>query len=105
VTSLLGVSSQQRPPAETRYECVYWLLHRIPKAALTGGQSVFDADEYGRATALVSDGELRRMLRESPDETRRHLVAANPHLWDVIRRQQQARANGPNAGAEAEAQP
>jgi hypothetical protein len=103
VTALLGVPSQQRPPSEARYGCVYWLLHHVPQSVLPGGQNVLDADGFGRVTAFVSDEDLRLILRDAPDEARRQVVMSNPHLREVVR-QERARAAAPNARAAARPQ-
>ena len=79
VTASIGVPSQQRPPDNSRYGRVYWLLNEVNDQPLTNGSIVL-MTEKERTTILVEEAVLKRRLETMNDFERRRLLRANPYL-------------------------
>ncbi|MGI8641506.1 MAG: hypothetical protein ACR2MG_16370 [Pyrinomonadaceae bacterium] len=78
IMATIGVPSQQKPPLENQYQCVFWLIHQ-PE---TDYQTVFDksiTSSDGDFT-LVEDSEMKRVFEMMSIEESRALVSKNSHL-------------------------
>lgn len=80
VTYALGIPSQQRPPTDIRYKSVYWLLHFLPKKAVSSSTINLFSDGQDTCTALVKNEELPQTLNSLEAFDRQRLFAINPHL-------------------------
>lgn len=67
VTAILQIPSQQKPPIETEYQCVYWLIH--------------EEENF----ALIEDSQLRKTFEELNPEQIQSRISANPHLRELLR--------------------
>jgi len=77
-TAILGLPSQQKPPVENQYQCVFWLIHQR-KADY---QIIFDksiVSSNGDFT-LVEDSEMKKDFEIMSIEERQKLISENPHL-------------------------
>ena len=70
VTAILQVPSQQKPPIETEYQCVYWLVHQD--------------DNF----VLIEDSELRKTFEQLSVEEIQNQITTNPHLRELLESRQ-----------------
>ena len=82
VTAVAGLPSQQKPPVEDQYQCVYWLIHQ-PKIdyQIVFDNSIVSADGD---FALVEDFEMRKDFATMPIEERQKLISENSHLKILV---------------------
>ena len=66
VTAILQVPSQQKPPIETEYQCVYWLIHQD--------------DNF----VLIEDSELRKTFEQLSIEEIQSRIRDNSHLRELL---------------------
>lgn len=66
VTSVLGIPSQQTPPGENLYQCIYWLVQK--------------GDRTSPEFVLIEDSEFRKIVSSLSAEDLEKLISSNPHL-------------------------
>lgn len=69
-TSVLQVPSQQKPPAENSYQCVYWLIHQ------------------NESFSLIEDSEIKRIFENLNRNEWQSWISNNPHLRELIKQPQ-----------------
>jgi len=77
ITSILGMPSQQKPPANER---LYWLLNSVIPLRLPSDAVVLIREADGRSTALVKSEQLRQIFSMMNGDERRSSLESNPHL-------------------------
>jgi hypothetical protein len=66
VTSILGISSQQKMPKENVYDCVYWLIHN------------------GNDFKMMEDTELKELFSKLTLPEKQNRLKENPHLLQLL---------------------
>jgi hypothetical protein len=78
VSALLEIPSQQKPPIENQFQCVFWLIHQ-PKSnyRILFEQNITSSDgEF----SLVDDSEMKKSFKMMSNEERQDLLSKNSHL-------------------------
>ena len=80
VTYILNVVSQQRPPTETHYNPVYWLIHDINGRNIDGVATRLEGGFGDYGTVIIEEKALYNYLKSVDSATYRSLVRSNDHL-------------------------
>lgn len=81
VTYASGVPSQQRPPSDTRYENIYWLISGI-KPSMVEPPMITLARGAGGSSIILSEREgLRALVDKLPEREKERLFFLNRHLF------------------------
>jgi hypothetical protein len=82
---VLGVASQQRPPARAEGYTVFWEFNRVERSDLIPSMIVLPTGSDNVFNVIIEDGDSRRWVASLPDDRRRRLLTANPHYLAAYR--------------------
>lgn len=82
VTAATGLPSQQRPPSQSQFQTVYWLLNDVTDPAFTTRSRLLFKTQSG-ATMLADDVIVREWWKVMSQTKRRKLLEKNPTLKSI----------------------